>query len=346
MTAILFVALALADLPLKTPLEQHPGIETVAGAVDGPTGRLRTFITAPSGSGPLAGIFVVGWLSCDTVAIESPAPRGVARLLQDLVRKSGALVFRMDKPGVGDSEGECARTDFVTELEAYRRAFAVFLRHPRLDRARVILVGISNGGGFGPLVAAGAPVAGYVTVGAWSKTWFEHMIDLERRRLVLAGADPARIGPALKALEEFHAAYLFDRLTPAQVAERRPQLRGVWYDGADSQYGRPARFYHQLQDLDLAAAWGEVRAPTLVVWGEYDWIMDRADQEQIVRLVGPAARLLVVPRADHSFSQHPDAATAFRQMGAGEYPAGAAAEILAFVARIRDTATGVARPAR
>ena len=51
--------------------------------------------------------------------------------------------------------------------------------------------------------------------------------------------------------------------------------------------------------------------------------MDRSDQEQIVRLV--------VPRADHSFSQHPDGVTAFKRMGEGEYPAAAAGEILAFL---------------
>jgi pimeloyl-ACP methyl ester carboxylesterase len=71
--------------------------------------------------------------------------------------------------------------------------------------------------------------------------------------------------------------------------------------------------------------------PTLVVWGEYDWIMDRSDQEQIVRLVGPAARLLVVQRADHGFTQHPDPVTAFKRMGAGEFPAAAAEEILTFL---------------
>ena len=65
--------------------------------------------------------------------------------------------------------------------------------------------------------------------------------------------------------------------------------------------------------------------------GGHDWIMDRGDQEQIVRLVGPSARLLVVPRADHSFSQHPDAKTAFQRMGNGEYPADAANEILTLV---------------
>ena len=331
MTALLALALAVVELPRKAPLEQHPGIEVVAGTVEGPGGlRLRTLVTAPPGSGRLAGVFVVGWLSCDSVELTGN-PRGANRLLLDVVRNSGALVFRVDKPGVGDSEGDCSRTDFVTELEGYRRAFAVFRQHSRVDPARVLLLGISNGGGFAPLVAGDAPVSAYVSVGGWSKTWFEHMIDLERRRIVLSGTDPARVAAALKPLAEFHATYLFDRLTPAQVVERKPRLKGVWYDEPDSQYGRPARFYHQLQDLDLGAAWGAVRGPTLVVWGEYDWIMDRADQEQIVRLVGPAGRLLVVPRMDHVFTQHPDARAAFRNMGGGEYAASAAEEVLAFV---------------
>jgi len=332
MTSVaLFVLAAAVDLPRTKPLEQHPGIETVAGTVEGAGGRrLRTFVTAPPGAGKLLSVFVVGWLSCDSVELTG-TPRGVNRLLQDLVRKSGGLVFRVDKPGVGDSEGDCAKTDFVTELEGYRRAFAVFRQHPRVDPARLVLLGISNGGGFAPLVAGDAPIAGYVSVGGWSKTWFEHMVDLERRRFVLSGTEPAKVTAQLKPLLEFHAAYLFDRLTPAQVVERRPQLKGVWYDEPDSQYGRPASFYHQLQDLDLAAVWGKVRSPTLVVWGDYDWIMDRADQEQIVRLVGPPARLLVVPRADHGLTQHPDQKTAFTNMGRGEYAAAAAEEIVAFV---------------
>jgi pimeloyl-ACP methyl ester carboxylesterase len=273
---------------------------------------------------------VVGWLSCDSIEL-GPDPRGVERLVQDVVRKSSALVFRMDKPGVGDSEGDCARTDFDTELDAYRRAFEAFRRHPRVDPARIALFGISNGGGFAPLVAGDTKVAAYLSIDGWSKTWFEHMIDLERRRLVLSGTEPAKVTAQLKPLMELHAAYLFDRLTPAQVLERRPQLKGVWYDEPDSQYGRPASFYHQLQDLELAAAWGKVRSPTLVVWGDYDWIMDRADQEQIVRLVGPSARLLVVPRADHGLTQHPDEKTAFEKVGRGEYPTAAAEQIVAFI---------------
>jgi hypothetical protein len=41
----------------------------------------------------------------------------------------------------------------------------------------------------------------------------------------------------------------------------------------------------------------------------------------------------VVPRADHVFSRHPDAQTAFRRMGEGEYPAEVATGILAFLSK-------------
>ncbi len=326
MIAVL-VALLAAGLPQR---EQHPGIDTEYGFIDGPGGlQLRTIATIPKDGGKLAGIFVVGWLSCDTVELSRPNLRGVDRLLLEVVRGSGALVYRLEKPGVGDSQGDCSKTDFDTELESYRRAFAAFRKHPRLDGARIALLGISNGGGFAPLVSADA--AAYATVGGWSKTWFEHMIDLERRRVVLSGTEPAAASPLLKKLAEFHALYLFDHLTPAEVMRRRPHLAGVWYDGPDSQYGRPARFYQQLQALDLAAAWGRVHVPALVVWGEYDFIMDRSDQEQIVRLVGPQARLLVVPRADHTLTTHRDAVAAFRHMGDGGYPFAEAEQILAFL---------------
>jgi pimeloyl-ACP methyl ester carboxylesterase len=335
------IALLLAlELPHRAAArESHPGIEVEYGAVALPDGSLvRTIATAPKASKRFPGIFVVGWLSCDSVELNGPDPRGVNRLLQDLVRQSGALVLRMDKPGVGDSPGDCARLDFDSELSAYRAAFRAFLRHPRLDQRQITVVGISNGGGFAPLVAEGAPVARYVSIDGWTKTWFEHMIALERRRLALTDASSPT--EALKKLTQFHAAYLFDRLTPAEVVRARPALDGIWYDEPDSQYGRPARFYHQLQALDLAAAWAQVKVPTLVVWGEYDWIMDRSDQELIRDLVGAQARLLVVPRADHVFSVHPDARTAYRRMGSGDYPSQAAGEILAFV-----RAAGAATPA-
>jgi pimeloyl-ACP methyl ester carboxylesterase len=300
--------------------------------------RLRTIVTVPHGGAQLPAIFIAGWLSCDSIEVPPARHEATDQLLRDLIEKSGAIVFRVDKPGLGDSEGVCATTDFTTELDGYKRAFAAMQKHPRVDAKRIVVVGISNGGGFAPLVAGDTPVLGYVTVGGWSKTWFEHMIDLERRRVVMAGTPAAQAGPTISRLAEFHAAYLFLQLTPAEVVRARPHLRSVWYDEPDSQYGRPAAFYHQLQQLDLAAAWGRVRVPTLVVWGEYDWIMDRADQEMIVRLVNAdgveRASLYVAAKADHGLATYPDRQAAFEGAGGGAYSKDGGRAIVQFVRKL------------
>jgi len=105
MTVLLALALAVVELPRKAPLEQHPGIEVTAGTVEGSGGqRLRTIVTAPPGSAGWLGSSSSAGFSCDSVELTAN-PRGANRLLQDLVRKSGALVFRVDKPGWGIARG-------------------------------------------------------------------------------------------------------------------------------------------------------------------------------------------------------------------------------------------------
>jgi pimeloyl-ACP methyl ester carboxylesterase len=357
--------LAAEQLPRRAqaPLEQFGNADLELGMVQDARGqRLRTLITIPRAKGKLAAVFVAGWLSCDSTEVRPNAKDGVSRLLRQLIEESGAVVMRLDKQGVGDSEGNCRETDFNTELSGYRAAFAALKAHARVDNARIVMLGISNGGGFAPLVAqkstgagraagsartaaesvsSGAPgttVAGYVSIGGWSKTWFEHMIELERRRLAFEGRPAGAINAEMKPLAQLHASYLLEGRTPAEVFAAHPNLKSVWYDEPAHQYGRPAAFYHQLQSLDLAAAWSNVAAPALVVWGEYDWIMSRDDQTLIVDLVNARspgrARLLAVPGMDHSFSTHPDAKTAYARMGAGNYPDTAAAEILRFIREV------------
>jgi len=331
-----------ADLPRRANAlpERYENVTFELGSVRDARGEsLRTLTTVPRLEGKLPAVFLAGWLSCDSVEIPAAGGDGVARLLRQLVTDTGAIVVRMDKPGVGDSEGNCTDTDFDTELSGYRAAFRALLAHPRTDPTRIVLLGISNGGGFSPLIAEDFPVAGFISIGGWSKTWFEHMIELERRRLALEGRSRAALGSAVKSLSELYAGYLLERRTPAEVIRLKPSLKSVWYDEPAHQYGRPAAYYHQLQALDLGAAWSKVSVPALIVWGEYDWIMSREDQTMIVDSINAnapgKARLLTVPRMDHSFSTHTTAKAAFDRMGAGAYPQAAAAEIVAFIRALR-----------
>ena len=76
------------------------------------------------------------------------------------------VLFKIDKEGCGDSEGDCSQNDFDSELAGYRAAFRALKNYGFIDTNRVYISGSSNGGGFAPLVpeteAEQAEVRGYI----------------------------------------------------------------------------------------------------------------------------------------------------------------------------------------
>ncbi len=291
------------------PQESYPGVTVLYDDIRDAGGqRLRLIATHPDRPGRFPVIFVVGWLSCDSVEAPPGTMDGSLKMLQAVVQTPGFAVVRLDKPGVGDSEGDCGRTDFSTELAACRQAFRHLKDYDFVDPTRVYLLGISNGGGFAPLVADGAPVRGYVVDGGWIKTWFEHMLEIERRRLALAGHPAAEINTLMKSVEQLYGAYLLERQSPHEIFTRHPELKTLWQGADDQQYGRPPVYYQQLQDLDLMAAWSNVSVPVLALHGEYDWIMSRGDSELLVELVSRnkpgAAQFVELAHTGHTFENY------------------------------------------
>jgi len=272
--------------------------------------KLRTFVTRPNDtSGKVPALFFVGWLSCDSMEYADPDTHdGFGILLRRLIDQSGYATVRMDKPGVGESQGDCAKADFQSEMGGWQAAFDAMQKYDFIDLARVFVVGMSNGGGFSPLAARDHPVRGFISCGSWGRTWYEHMVELERRRLAEAGKSPAEVNTAVKVFAEFYALYLMKGMSPAQVIALHPEWKGLWYDSPDGQYGRPAAFYQQLQALNLGEVWQGVNVPVLVIRGTGDNIMSPSDSEAIVQIVNQVhpghARYLQIDGMAHDFTVH------------------------------------------
>jgi pimeloyl-ACP methyl ester carboxylesterase len=316
-----------AYLGKPLPKEALPGVDVRLGSVVSERGdRLRTIVTRPKDSAGkrLPGLLLAAWLSCDSVEFPRGANAGFSKLLQGLATDSGFQFMRVDKPGVGDSGGgPCSAVDFDRELAGYRAGLKAIKSDPGVDPDRVFIFGRSNGGGIAPLVAAGEKVRGYVVSGAWVKTWYEHMIENERRRLTLMGERPGQVNEHMRGFESFYDLYLNRKMTPAEVLKQRPELTSLWYDQPEQQYGRPAAFYHQLQGLNLAAAWDKVDVPVLVVYGENDWIMSRQDHEMIAEIVNHnhpgTARFVAIPKMDHLFYLQGSMKSGFDNYDAGTF---------------------------
>jgi pimeloyl-ACP methyl ester carboxylesterase len=307
----------------KSPRETYPRVDVIYDSVTAPDGtRLRTIVTKPRGAnGKLPVIFVAGWLSCDSVEAPADTKDESGLVFRGLAQMPGFVLFRMDKQGVGDSEGVCGETDFESELAGYRAAFRALKNYDFIDPGRVYILGISNGGGFAPLVpesdAEQAQVRGYISVGGWVKTWFEHMLEIERRRFALMGKSPGDVSNRMKGAATLYHEWLIKGRSVDDILNEQPQLADLWPEGKDHEhlYGRPLRFYQQLQKLNLAAAWSGVTVPTYVLRGAFDWIMSRDDSELISTYVnknGDLASFYEIPDTGHTFQHYLTLADAFK----------------------------------
>ena len=328
-STIVLLALAATlradELPrkVKTPRETYAQSEVIYDSVTTPDGkRLRTIITKPrDAKGKVPVIFVAGWLSCDSVEAPAGTKDESGLVFRGLAQLPEFALVRMDKQGVGDSEGVCAETDFESELAGYRAVFRALKNFDFIDTKRIYMLGISNGGGFAPLIPESASeqaqIRGYILVGGWVKTWFEHMLEIERRRFALSGKSPGQVNDRMKDAAMLYDEWLIKGRSIEDILKERPQLADVWPEGKDRAhlYGRPLRFYQQLQQLNLAAAWSRVKVPTYVLRGEFDWIMSREDSELIASYVnsnGDLATFYEIPQTGHTFQHYLSLADAFK----------------------------------
>lgn len=334
---------ALRGAVVPRPRETGEGIAITYGSIVSDSGdRLRTIVTKPAAAtGRLPAIVLVNWLSCSTVEFASASDRpGWQHVLHGLSR-AGYLVFRVDKPGVGDSRGpDCSDLRYWREVAAYRAALAATLDLPDVDTSAVFLFGGSLGGAIAPIVARGQPVRGVMVSGTYARTWYEHILDHERRRLELSDVPPPDVDAQMRALEEIYAAYLIGGRTPAQAIAGRAALARAWTDMPRHQYGRPAAFFQDLQRVNVAEAWGAVLVPVLAVYGEYDWSMAREDHELVARLANRRreghGELVVIPEMDHHFMRYPDRLAAFKEEG-GTVARDALERIVEWLNRVRTT---------
>ena len=319
------------DLPRKggKPLVQLAGVETEYGVVRTSDGtRLRTIVTRPlQTNGPLPAIMLMQWVSCGSLDVSADRPS----LVRQLAEQSGMVFVRVERSGTGDSEGvPCSELDYDTEVRHYRDAFDQIARHRWVDPDRIILFGSSLGATTAPLVAAGKTVAGIAVQGGGALTYLERMIHFDRLYLERSGKfTPAQIHEEMNRRIAFHVAYLLERKTPGQVERERPHLAGLWQSirgGAEAppHYGRPYSWHWQAASKDFLEAWSNIKAPVLVIYGEYDQFETRHGHKLIAdtlnRLRPGSAIFVEVPRADHDIEVYASAEEAYAYRNATVRP--------------------------
>lgn len=225
------------------------------------------------GSGPRPVIVMHGWgCKASTVAVLAQAAAG-----------SGTTVYNIDLPGFGDS----SEPDEVWGIERYTAAIEEFAR--RLGLERPSLIGHSFGGRISIVYASRNEVDKVILVDA-------------------AGIKPHRSLRYYAKVYSFKAA---KHILPYIVGRKRAdEIIDRWRGKAGSSDYKSASpkmraIMSRVVNEDLKGLLPEIKAPTLLIWGEKDTATPMRDARLMQKLI-PDAGLVSYPEAGHySYLERP-----------------------------------------
>jgi pimeloyl-ACP methyl ester carboxylesterase len=303
-------------LALRGPLLEKPRdpgsdkYEVVYSHVTNNGQRMRTILTKPRTPGKHPGfLFIQGFSPISYDYVLATATGDVATIDGPLLREfaeSGFVTLRVEKPGVGDSEGgPFAELDYHGEIGIYKAALAQLKATEGVDPADIFIFGHSMGASFGPMIAAENPVRGIAIYGGSARTWFEYLLDTIRYQGLVGGDtfeatdEKARQGARLMAL------VMLEKKSPEDVKESHPELApyadAFFPGGLFNQ--KSLEFWRQLNEINFASYWNRLDCAVLAVKGASDFVVYEADHKLIADIVNRAhpgqGKFVIAPNSDH-----------------------------------------------
>lgn len=318
----------VAVLTMKEwPREQSEVYDVTYGEVTADGNRYRTLETKPKGVAPKGTLFLVQGVGC--APVDNPPPGHSYRALIESLSRRGYATLRVDKPGVGDSQGgPCATAGFATEVNAYRAALASVA-----DRENVFLFGHSMGGIMAPLIASAHPsLGGIVVYGTTYRSWNQYTLDNYRRQARMGGDSYDAIAEEERRLERFNALFFVQKVPLEKIVADHPEYRERFPDGTFAG-GKAGKYFQQMYDAELVKAWKGTNVPLLAVWGASDFLTDGSEHELLAKAVNSwrpgTATYVKLEGIDHWLRGAPDQAASLEQGPAGGAYSDALAERVA-----------------
>ena len=310
--------LTFADRPKETSNDHEVIYDSVLS--DGK--RLRTYITKPHSDAPSPAILLIPMPSRGRMEyLEDRADHPLKQTVNRLTR-AGFVTMRLDRAGVGDSDGEDSRRiDLHADVEAFRGALTRLQAYDFVDSSNVYVFGMDLGAALAPLVAEGTSVKGVAVFGATvARPWSDCMIERARRRWRLEEIEADKIERRSELLRKYIRLCEIPGSTPLSVLQEHPELKEIAVnpmqeEGTDYVLGFHRLYFQQIAAVDFSEAWSRLNTHVLVMWGKSDFRANLADAEFIVQNANKKrpgqARLMSLEHIDHVFFQAEDQEESF-----------------------------------
>lgn len=311
------------------PLETSEFATVTYGQVDYAGTSLRSIMMIPLNAQQPPVVYFLQGYTCSTTEYPFSQDISLRRIMDDFV-KAGYAVFRVEKPGVGDSKSDtpCQTTGFDVELKAFKEGYKSLAARNDIDATRIFLFGHSMGGIVAPMLAAEMQPRGVLTYGTGIKSWYEYMIEMTRTQAALFGNSFERVEEVTRMAIPFHYDFLINRVSAEELLARHPEFMAyeeTTDDIKNDQYiGRHMIFWQTLHEQNITKAWLGYKGRVLAMYGELDIQALSAehaiDIARTVNSVHPGhAEYAIIPNADHGFVRFDSMDEQMEALNSGQY---------------------------
>ncbi|MFD2515389.1 alpha/beta fold hydrolase [Pontibacter locisalis] len=291
--------LSLKDKVKPMPKETDPAADVIYDEVRFDQGYARAIVKKPKGKGRFPAVFFIQGYGCNS--IDNLPPYDPQQKLMDGLVQKGYAVFKMDKPGSGDSQGSapCTEIGYPEELAAFSAGLIKLKGYDFVDAENVFLFGHSLGANTAPIIAMDNKVKGIIAYGVAGKPWYEYMLDVFREQRTVVGGDPVQIDEDMRVMGPLTYEFMIQKKSPEELVQK-PEYKAALeqsfnYDGKGHVFDRHYSFMQGIQEAPFHKAWREADTNVLAIYGEAD-----------IAAISPANTKLLV----NSINQmHPGSAT-------------------------------------
>jgi pimeloyl-ACP methyl ester carboxylesterase len=263
------------------PDESDPLVTTLYDSVNVDGTLRRTLLTLPKDANSrLPAVLVLGGIGCYTIDAAANPQDAYMRLTHDLTR-AGFVTMRIEKSGVGDSQGPpCPSVDFAAEERGYAAALDALRSNPHVDPSRVYLFGHSIGSIEAAQLALTQPVAGVIITGAVGRDWPEYEVRNLRRQLELTGTSPSQTDAALIFKQSCMVRLLIEKQSESEIERSVPGCKDP-----NGVYPVAAPYMQQVAAVNIIDLWSKIGVPVLAIHGASDFVTEDEDHQRIAQVV-------------------------------------------------------------
>jgi pimeloyl-ACP methyl ester carboxylesterase len=292
--------------------------------------KMRTIITHPRSSGKHPALFFIQGYSGVTIDFALSTATGdgssvAGPILRDFA-EDNFVTIRVEKPGIGDSEGGAfSDLDYLTELDIYRQALKQLKLQKDVDENNVFIFGHSMGGCFGPMVASENPVKGITAYGTAGRTWYEYFLDNSRSQNLLAGATYQDTDTDLRITSRIFAMAFLENMSASDIKKAHPDLA----EATDAMFpngmmnNKTLEYWRQLSQINFPDYWAKCNTHVLAVRGLTDFVSYDSDHSLIAETVNSVkpgwGKFINIPQIDHLFHNFKSKKESQLNFGKGQY---------------------------